>query len=80
MLFSCILSCANCPLMVDMKSMASAMGTAAVKGPLVSKSSAKVDTVFLKSSAEWRRFALNFSYRYVYNQYTVEWPRVRKSM
>ncbi len=52
MLFSCSLSWASCPLMVDMKSMASAMGTAAVNGPLASKSSAKPDTVFLKSSAE----------------------------
>ena len=47
--------------MVSMYCRASSTDTWSVNGPLLSKSSVRPDTVFLKSSAECNRSLLNFS-------------------
>ena len=62
--------------MLVMNSIASTIGTAAVNGPLVSKSSAMLDTVFLNSSAECNRPVRNFSckkYEYRWYECSMEW-------
>ena len=54
-------------LILAMYCSASSTDTWSVNGPLVSKSSARVDTVFLKSSDECNRSLLNFSCEFVRN-------------
>ncbi len=58
---SFILSLVICVLVLAMNSVASWMLTSSENGPLLLKSSSKMDTVFLNSSAECNKPDLNFS-------------------
>ena len=51
----------SCSLMEEMYERACEIGVASLNGPLVSNSSARAPTFFLKSSAEFRSPVLNFS-------------------
>ena len=59
---SLLLRLASCSFVAEMNSRASPTATSELNGPWDAKSSTRLETVFLNSSAEWSNPVLNFSY------------------